>query len=215
MDAGRLIAEVARRDGILLDRHDPVIASATAHDMVMTEHRDAMDASATRAEVAASRFEAAAKAGMGEAQLRKFAADITENLNGGLSQLAVADQWKGKARNSAALLLAIALGAGLMWFPAYDAGHAAGHAEGYQEAQQVLVKAPELSAALTAANANKWVALIDNNPGDPSKAERGDCMVQNGRTGCYFALWIDAAGSVPSMAVPHLAGDPIAAAPHK
>jgi hypothetical protein len=46
VDSGQLIAEVARRDGVLLDRNDPVLVVATALDVVMSEHRAALAAAA-------------------------------------------------------------------------------------------------------------------------------------------------------------------------
>jgi hypothetical protein len=50
VDAGTLIAEVAKRDGILLDRNDPVIVMATAVDVAMEKRSQEMDTIVTRFE---------------------------------------------------------------------------------------------------------------------------------------------------------------------
>lgn len=208
MDAGTLIAEVAKRDGILLDRNDPVIVVATAVDVAMEKRCLEMDAIVTRFEAAV----ASAKPALSDVQISKMTNDLGMHLMSGRELFSRASNLRSVTIAACALLAAMALGAGVVWFAAYDAGHEAGRAEGKQAAQSALISAPELSVKLTAYAATKWIALMDNNPDDPSESIR-DCNVQpGGRTACSLILWINREGKPSPFALSTKpAGEPVIA----
>ena len=111
MDAGTLIAEVAKRDGILLDRNDPVIVVATAVDVAMEKRCQEMDAIVTRFEAAV----AAAKPGLSEAQFTAMTRNVGSRLVREQSYFRQAFNWRTLALSGGILLVSLILGVAIGW----------------------------------------------------------------------------------------------------
>ena len=105
MDSGTLIAEVARRDGVLLDKGDPVLVVATAVDVVMTAHRQEMSDYASRMEAAV----AAAKPGLTDEALRAMTRDIGTRLAQNQSFFLRAFNWRTLTAAFGIVLVAVGL----------------------------------------------------------------------------------------------------------
>ena len=112
MDSGTLIAEVARRDGVLLDKGDPVLVVATAVDVVMTAHRQEMSDYAARMEAAV----AAAKPGLSDEALRAMIRDIGTRLAQNQSFFLRAFNWRTLTAALGIVLVAVGIGVAAGWW---------------------------------------------------------------------------------------------------
>jgi hypothetical protein len=99
VDSGTLIAEVARRDGVLLDKGDPVLIVATALDVVMSEHRSAL------AE--------AAKPSMSDEQVRNIAGILVHRVD---LQVAKRTTQLAMLAGAGVLCVGLLIGAAAAWW---------------------------------------------------------------------------------------------------
>ena len=180
MDAGLIVAEVARRTGTLLDRNDPVLVVATVADIVVEGHQAEMRAGIAELRTVISsaqpRFDADAMRALGQV-VRHDVLNLARNVRIGVLAGGV----------SAAIILCLALIGGGYWY---------GRSEARQEMVTVtndlgtLVKVPGRSAeaALTLATQNNLGSLLA-----ACKPE-----LQDGRRFCQLLLWIEPVGQPPA-----------------